>query len=258
MIFIVYNIISMTSTMPTKEEIYQWYIIEDGAYKDAPKHFGISQWCFDNLCRDYNIRKDRHKTCLKSVATRIKDAGGRDEYLKKVTANRDKHLIEKYGSVENFYKLKGQKNKAAWNARHDEILSKVNSKKRQNNSFNTSAGEILLYNYLVDKYGADNIIKEYKDERYPYCCDFYVKSVDLFIELNLHWTHGGHPFDRNNTGDIEMLHRWEERAKTSNFYKNAIETWTVRDVNKITCAKENNLNYKVIYDLKDILGENNG
>ena len=41
---------------------------------------------------------------------------------------------------------------------------------------------------------------------------------------------------------------WQEKAKTSQFYANAIKTWTERDVEKQRVAKENNLNCKIIYD----------
>ena len=58
-----------------------------------------------------------------------------------------------------------------------------------------------------------------------------------------------------NTGsaeDIIKLNVWQEKAKSSNYYKNAIETWTIRDVQKYTIAKENNLNYLVFYSKKEI------
>ena len=91
------------------------------------------------------------------------------------------------------------------------------------------------------------IYRNYKCDRYPYYCDFYIVEDDLFIELNAHWTHGGMPFDETNENCIKQLEEWKEKAKTSKFYENAIQTWTVRDVQKLKCAKENNLNYKVIY-----------
>lgn len=88
---------------------------------------------------------------------------------------------------------------------------------------------------------------QYKDSRYPYSCDFYIKSKDLFIELNLHWTHGGHPFDKNNPEDLVKLNAWKE--KENKYYNNAIHTWTELDVNKKMCAEEHKLNYITIYKL---------
>ena len=78
-------------------------------------------------------------------------------------------------------------------------------------------------------------------------CDFYIKSLDLFIELNISWTHGGHPFDNENPSDIDILLKWQDKAKTSQYYKNAITTWTIRDPAKIATAKANKLNYIACY-----------
>lgn len=92
------------------------------------------------------------------------------------------------------------------------------------------------------------IYRNYKDrDRYPFYCDFYIVEDDLFIELNAHWTHGGKPFDENDEECIKQLQEWREKAKTSKFYENAIETWTVRDVKKLETAKKNRINYKTIY-----------
>lgn len=51
----------------------------------------------------------------------------------------------------------------------------------------------------------------------------------------------------------EQLDIWKEKAKTSKYYENAIYTWTIRDVNKYNCAKQNNLNYMVLWKLEDTL-----
>lgn len=120
--------------------------------------------------------------------------------------------------------------------------------KKKNDSFNKSKPEQDLYEELLSKYQGKTIYRQYKDEqRYPFYCDFYIEEDDLFIELNAHWTHGGKPFDENDEECIEQLNKWKEKAKTSKFYENAIKTWTVRDVEKQRIAKENHLNYKVIY-----------
>ena len=104
---------------------------------------------------------------------------------------------------------------------------------------------------LVEYYGADDVITQYSaDKRYPFNCDFYIKSKDLFIELNLSWTHGGKLFEGTDE-DLTKLAVWEEKAKTSEYYKNAIQTWTMRDVLKYNTAKQNHINYLVIYTEQD-------
>lgn len=138
-------------------------------------------------------------------------------------------------------------NKATWNKNKKEILEKAYSTKKVNKSFNSSKPENAYYNYLISKYSENDIIRQYKDERYPHACDFYIKSLDLFIELNIDWTHGGHPFNPENPADINKLAVWQEKAKKSKFYQKAIETWTKLDVQKFKDAKYHNLNYKVYY-----------
>lgn len=53
-------------------------------------------------------------------------------------------------------------------------------------------------------------------------------------------------------GNLSLLNRtpWNKglSAKTSNYYKNAIYTWTDLDVRKVKIAKENNLNFVAIYN----------
>ena len=113
-----------------------------------------------------------------------------------------------------------------------EVRSKVNNTKKENNSFNISKPEDDYYNDLVNVYGEHDVIRQYSDDRYPFACDFYIKSLDLFIELNKCWTHYNEPFDSNNIKHQEVLKVWEEKAKDSDYYKNAIYTWTILDVKK--------------------------
>ena len=106
----------------------------------------------------------------------------------------------------------------------------------------SSKCEIQFYKYLISKYDYDDILPQYMDiDRYPFACDFYIKSLDLFIEINGMWTHGGHPFDENNDEDMKKLTIW--RTKNTKFYNQAIYVWTDLDVRKRNIAKKNKLNY---------------
>lgn len=126
-------------------------------------------------------------------------------------------------------------------------LTKQYLTKKKNNSFNKSKPEEEFYTYLLKENTNKTIFRQYKDERYPFYCDFYIKEDDLFIECNFHWTHGGHPFDKNNPLDIAQLNEWKQKAETSKFYQAAIETWTIRDVKKKEIAAKNKLNIKILY-----------
>lgn len=128
--------------------------------------------------------------------------------------------------------------------------------KIKRHTFSTSKSEQVLYTMLCDIFGKNDVVMQYIDEdRYPFYCDFYIRSKDLFIELNAHWSHGGHWFDENNESDIEQLTKWREksRKKGSRYYYRAIEVWTHRDLLKRDTAIKNNLNYAAFWksDLSD-------
>ena len=113
---------------------------------------------------------------------------------------------------------------------------------------NTKAELDVYENILLKEIPPEDIIQQYIDKnRYPYRCDFYIKSVDKFIEVHANWTHGGKPYDPENDDCKKQLLEWTEKAKTSDYYKNAIYTWTDLDVRKVQVAKENDINLEVIY-----------
>lgn len=163
--------------------------------------------------------------------------------------------LEKYG-VPNFAKSEEYRNIISSEENLQQRAARNYATKSQNNSFSSSKPEDDYYEYLCKKFGAENVISQYRDEeRYPFNCDFYVKSLDLFIELNLSWTHGGHVFNGADPDDQAKLAIWAERAKTSDYYKNAISVWTERDPMKIETAKKHNLNYKIIYTVDELYND---
>lgn len=110
----------------------------------------------------------------------------------------------------------------------------------RNNSFKQSKTELMLLDYLKSEY--PDLIYQYKDkERYPFKCDFYIPSLDLFIEYNGYWTHGLHPFNPLNKEDNLKLLKW--KTKESKQYKTAIKVWTITDPLKRETAIKNNLNF---------------
>lgn len=134
-------------------------------------------------------------------------------------------------------------------------IDAMNETKRKNNSFNTSKPQDMLKEYLIQMFGYENVLTEYRAVRYPFSCDFYIKSEDLFIELNGHFTHGPHRFDENNPNDILLLDDLRNKAaeaRSRNDHKRSlydveIKVWTVSDPNKIKTAINNNIKLIVIY-----------
>jgi hypothetical protein len=106
--------------------------------------------------------------------------------------------------------------------------------------------EMSFYKYLIDRFGFENVEPQYFDkERYPFNCDFYLPEYDLFVEIQGSWTHGGHPFNPENTDDLNKLDLW--RSKNSRYYDNAIYTWTDLDMRKRDVAEENHINRLEIF-----------
>lgn len=111
-----------------------------------------------------------------------------------------------------------------------------------------------FHQYLLTMYDEQDILHPYMDkERYPFKCDFYIKSKDVFIEIHGNWTHGGMPYDENNEECQKKLALWQEKAKTSDYYKNAIYVWTDLDVRKVKTAKDNGVNLLVLYSKRGVI-----
>ena len=182
---------------------------------------------------------------------------------KEIREKQVKTSFEKYGGYFNKQKV-SETIKALygkeWYTLTDDLKSKTNTElskekqyktKKKNKSFNSSKQELECFNLLKGKF--TNVIRQYYNkDKYPFCCDFYIPELDLYIEYNGSWTHGSHAFNSTNDEDIKILEKWIKRSKASHFYKNAINTWTVRDVHKRTIAKKNKLNYIEFWNLNEV------
>ena len=138
--------------------------------------------------------------------------------------------------------------KSILNNKQEIIKQKIYNTHKQNNSFNISKQEDECYNILKEKY--PDIVRQYKSDKYPFACDFYIPSLDLYIEYNGSWTHGNKPFENTKEDNIKLEY-W--KSKNTKYYNNAIQTWTIRDPQKRKIAKENNLNYLEIWNIKDLI-----
>lgn len=116
----------------------------------------------------------------------------------------------------------------------------------------TSKPELRMCDLLCEIFGKDDVVWHYKSDLYPYECDYYIKSRNLYIELNAYWMHRFHWYD-GNSDDILILQDWMSSFESSSMYKSAVNTWIVRDVEKRDTARKNNLNYIVFWknDLSD-------
>ena len=164
------------------------------------------------------------------------------EIAAKSAKNRQRIMIEKYGAG-NSVQVKS-------------IRDSIFESRRRNNTLNSSIPEEMLHLLLINKFGEDDVVRnKIIDSRYPYHVDFYIKSRDLFIELNGDRCHNTHWFDKDCERDVQILKAWQENAdrleakngKPSR-YEKYIKTWSVTDVAKRESARNANLNYLVFWD----------
>ena len=71
--------------------------------------------------------------------------------------------------------------------------------------------------------------------------------------INGYYTHCNHWFDSNNSDDVIKLNELIEKSKYHSMYNTCIRVWTQSDVEKRNCAKNNKLNYVVVWSKQDIL-----
>lgn len=256
-----------------EHEIINFYLMPNSA-REIERKYGINLYQLKKILAKYNIsthskeatyrlRDERTKeVCLDKYGVtnpfaveKVKDKIKQTmlerynvEYVGQAEISKQKSkatCLQNYG-VDSYSKT--TKFKKDYSANSTKYKLKEFETKKFKGNLNTSKAEELYYQKLINKYGANNIIRQYLDKRYPYHCDFYIISEDLFIELNLSWTHGAHPFNSESIEDLNILKLWQEKAKTSIYYKNAIETWTKRDSLKLETARKNCLNYQAIYN----------
>lgn len=223
----------------------------DKARKTKLEYYGNENYNNSEKCQEtklnkygnptYNNREKYKQTCLERYGF---ESYSKTEDFKQMLTERKDEIVSKI--KKHFNTLYGVDSYLST----EEFLVKSDITKKKNKTFNSSLPENNLYENLC-KIFKDDVKRQYKDfERYPFNCDFYIKSLDLFIELNLSWTHGGHPFDVNSEEDIKILNKW--KSKNSKYYDNAIYTWTDLDIRKLNKFKSNNLNYVILYTKDDI------
>ena len=205
---------------------------------DTFKKLGI----FDEFKKIQNKR--RGLSAKKTNLARYGIANGHD---KKAKEKLKQTSLAKYGT-ENPWQAKEVKQKC------NETKFKKHGDKHYTNrekSFETTKKNGMYRTKLEDRYldrlkkVYPDIIQHYVSEKYPFECDFYIPSKDLYIELNVFYLHGGHFFDEKNPEDINKLNDWKSRDIDTTI-------WTVKDLIKRDFAIRNKLNYIVLWSEKEL------
>ena len=198
-----------------------------------------------------NDFKDKYKnTCIEKYG--VDNSFKSKEIINKILKNKDKETTYRHvkETVSKRYGVKSvlcldyirEKRKS------EESKQKEYETKRKNKTYNSSKIEDISYSIIKEKH--NDIIRQYNCKEYPFACDFYIPSLNIFIECQYGWVHGKHAFDNNNNNDLLILEKW--KSKHTKYYDNAINTWTIRDVNKRNIAKKNNLKYIEVWNIEEL------
>ena len=259
-------------TSPLKSEIFKQKSKETCLQKYGVEYTGqipekiekthkacLEKYGVDSVFKVQKFRNQSLDTCIKKYASDEDDINsivniGQLKYVKDKIKNT---CLEKYG-VENPMQTQYYKNLISSILSSNEIQEKIYNTKLLNNSFNISYQEDVCFDLLKEKYS--DCIRQYKSDLYPYNCDFYIPSLDLYIEYNGSHYHHYHPFDINDDNDLNELNRLKEKAENSNAHKNGkksqydniIYTWTILDLKKRNIAQQNNLNYIEFWNINEV------
>ena len=173
----------------------------------------------------------------------------RDEIREKIiNTNMQKYGVHNVHMLDEYRRMQSEKMLKQVSPYMNECQRRAQIKK-ENGTLNTSSHELSVYDYLIEIF--PDLKTEYICDEYKHRVDFYIPSRELFVELNILWTHGCKWYDADT--DLDKFHELQRKSIKSDYYKNASINWTERDVQKRADAKAAGLNYVVFWmdDLAD-------
>lgn len=216
-----------------KDELYDLYVNQGLSTTDISKIYNCSARTIQNWLHRYDIpvRSD-------SEAVKLNRSQWTDEMELKRSQTYHNTWMNK--SKEEIAQI-NQKRKNNPNINSEESIRKANQTRIANGTTKQSKSEDEFYHkLLVLGFSKDDIIHHYMDDKYPFNCDFYIKSKDLYIEYQGHYSHGFEPFDENNDEHLQYLVKMQDSGKD-------MSTWFKRDVYKLEIAKRNKIKLLLVY-----------
>ena len=258
-----------------KETLYELYIIQNIPFKDLFEKLSITRKDLRRLLTKYGIKKsytqrakNNHYKRPPEVAKEVglKSSKTQKENWEKKSAEekdlwREKqkiaHSTDSFRKNISIINKEYRKNLKENNPEKDAELNQrrknsakiawlnpdVKLKKHQTEERNRIIQTHKLCRTIAEQVVYDELKLHYQDlrydvkvdDRYPYFCDFYIPSLDLFIELNAHPSHGRLPYS---------MMKYDEYSKLPQKW---IDVYARRDVEKFKKSKESNINYIRIY-----------
>ena len=210
------------------------------AKETCMKKYGVSCGFKTEQCKKASTSTEatekRKTTNMQRYGTQYTFA---NSYTDAANTKRNQTMIDKYGVNHNFKRP----DVIAHNCSAEVMKKKHDTKK--SNGWCRSKSEEYLDAKIIHQHKRNT-----KTPYYPWKVDFYVFDLDLYIEINAYWMHGGHWFDENNSEDQATLQKWINRNTEQDRY--AIKIWTKSDLEKRDFAIKNNLNYVVLWNMNQI------
>jgi hypothetical protein len=176
---------------------------------------------------NYNNRNKAYETCLERYGT-----------IFYTQTNEYKELY----SNSNFVKQKQEKEHIT---------------KKKNGTEGVSIKEDKLFNILLTKF--PDVKRQYRTDVYPYPCDFYIPSLDLYIEYQGEPGHGTEPYI-GTPEQVKLANTWMQKSTEINWkgqkktrYLTMYKRWTITDPNKRKIVKDNHLKWIEFFNEKEFM-----
>lgn len=268
------NLIELLNRI-SKQDVFNYYVIENHNFPDTADYFNVTRGMLWSVLHHYNIHKDpkaraKNNTyrrtaeqiravAEKSSATQKQSWAARtgaektawSELQKKSHASNEVRTnmseSQKRAAAAMSEDRKNEINqrriatlKKLWQEDGAELLQQRNDTAKANRATRKqlcrSALEQRVYDALKVMY--PDLQYDYKSEQYPYFVDFYIPSLDLYIELQGHPSHGRIPYNKDNKESLEEAY---------NMYGEWLKVYTQVDPEKYSYAVKNKLTYIRIY-----------
>ena len=206
--------------------------------KEKVRHTVKERYGVENISQLQETKEKVKTTCKEKYGTDY-FTQTQDYTVKSAITCQEKYGVNNYSQSKQFKELYTNEDFVK------DLVHKMHETKKRNGSYGKSKEEDRLYKKIKSKY--PDVIRQYSDYRYPFLCDFYIPSLDLFIEYQGHIRHGKEPFNPENPEHIKRMNFLISKANTSKYYKDMLKCWTILDPEKRRIAKENNLRLKEVW-----------
>lgn len=225
-----------------RDTLFDLYINQKLTSNEIADLFDCTSKSIRNYLIKYNIPVRQNGEAVKLERSKWTDEKEKSRSKKFIQNWSDKSEIEKQ-EINN-------KRTVGWHT--PDAVQKQIANRIANGTSKQSKAEQEFYNRLRIFVPENDIIHHYTDQlRYPYDCDFYVKSKDLFIEYQGHQTHGPAPYDATDPAHWY----YSDRLHDAGFNE---KIFTEKDPQKLATAKQTKINLLLIYPKNDSYLVTNG